>query len=271
MKREFMKHISDEMKLEWQMTLVVMLALLTMAVMSSYIDSARTAAEEGAAVPAQGGTNQSHAAETDEADQHEGILRFHVIANSDSKEDQALKLKVRDSVLAKVQDRLADCFAKELKTEPGTKTLEAQRAELTESWVKDHLKEIEGWAAEVIEEEGYDYDVTANLGVRWIPEKEYDGIWFPAGNYEALNIVIGTGAGQNWWCVIFPPLCLIEGSNEEEAARLEEVYGEKVVLKSRILELLGWGEDREEGAEEESEEGAPTETGERPDTFQKIS
>ena len=78
----------------------------------------------------------------------------------------------------------------------------------------------------------------ADLGITWIPEKEHGGIYFPAGNYEALRIVIGEGKGQNWWCVIFPPLCLIEGCNEEEAARLEKLYGDKVILKFKILELL---------------------------------
>lgn len=179
-------------------------------------------------------------------DAHEGILRLHVIANSDSEEDQELKLQVRNKVLAGIQEGLADCFARELGSAaesgadgmPELQLLEQRRVELTRTWIGRHMEEIRDWAEEEIKEQGYSYTVEARLGITWIPEKKYGGIYFPAGNYEALRIVIGEGKGQNWWCVIFPPLCLIEGCNEEEAARLEKLYGDKVILKFRILELL---------------------------------
>jgi len=175
---------------------------------------------------------------TEPTNQYEGIIRLHIIANSDSQEDQELKLKVRNHVLAKVQNHLADCFGKEL-VRSGREQLDSRmRADITRNYIETHLEEITGWAEDVLKAEGAVYPVQANLGVTWIPEKEYDGIHFPAGNYEALNITIGEGAGQNWWCVIFPPLCLIDCGEEIYEDRLAAAYGDRIVLKSRILEIL---------------------------------
>ncbi|MGN1412907.1 MAG: stage II sporulation protein R [Anaerovoracaceae bacterium] len=235
MKEYFRKCVNDKNKLEWQLTLVVMLALLTMAVMSNSMEKSRETATKIMPVSAAGSVG------ADEAEEHEGILRLHVIANSDSEEDQTLKLQVRNQVLARIQDGLANCYARELGSAVGSldpQLLEQRRQELTRTWIGRHIEEIQGWAEEEIKARGYGYTVEASLGITWIPEKEYSDIYFPAGNYEALRIVIGEGKGQNWWCVIFPPLCLIEGCNAEEAARLEKLYGDKVILKFRILELL---------------------------------
>lgn len=222
MNRFFRKCGNDKNRLEWQLTLVVLLALLTMSMMSSYMDMGRGAEMQvaSAALSGSGGTESSA---------QEGILRLHVVANSDSEADQNLKLQVRNKVLTKVQEGLADCFARET----------GSTEELTRTWIRAHMEEIRAWAEEEVKAQGYDYTVEVSLGVTWIPEKEYGEICFPAGNYEALRIVIGEGNGQNWWCVIFPPLCLIEGCNEKEAARLEQLCGNKVILKCRILELLG--------------------------------
>lgn len=245
MKKYFRKCVNDKNKLEWQLTLVVLLALLTMATMSDSMKSSRETGTQAVST----GVSPAAAAETGGyggMDAHEGILRLHVIANSDSEEDQELKLQVRNKVLAGIQEGLADCFARELGSAaesgadgmPELQLLEQRRVELTRTWIGRHMEEIRDWAEEEIKEQGYSYTVEARLGITWIPEKKYGGIYFPAGNYEALRIVIGEGKGQNWWCVIFPPLCLIEGCNEEEAARLEKLYGDKVILKFRILELL---------------------------------
>ncbi len=121
------------------------------------------------------------------------VLRLHVIANSDSAEDQALKLAVRDRILAETED----LFAQGL-------TVEEARAALTE-----RLGELAAAGAETVGEKGYDYPVTASLedGV-WFPTKTYTDFALPAGNYTALRLVIGEGKGRNWWCVVFPPLCL---------------------------------------------------------------
>ena len=122
---------------------------------------------------------------------HEGILRLHVIANSNKVGDQALKLKVRDAVIEYMADQ------KDLKT-----------VDETREYLKENKKRLQRIAEGVIAAQGYDYPAAVELGVRYIPQKTYGDITFPAGNYEALNITIGSGQGENWWCVLFPPLCL---------------------------------------------------------------
>lgn len=142
------------------------------------------------------------------------FIRFHVIANSDSKEDQALKLKVRDGVITNLNKTL----------------LKAKSIEESRTFIKSDLKEIENIAKGVVKANGYDYPVKANLGVRWIPEKTYGNLTFPAGEYEALNIVIGSGKGHNWWCVLFPPLCLIDSSQKGRAG-IEEFSKNELLAK----------------------------------------
>ncbi|MCD8110206.1 MAG: stage II sporulation protein R [Clostridiales bacterium] len=168
------------------------------------------------------------------------ILRFHVLANSDSSEDQALKLKVRDEVGTCLSAMLSD----------------AASMEESENIVLENLTEIEQLASEVIQEEGYDYDVTVSLENCRFPEKTYGIYTFPSGNYEALRVVIGDGEGQNWWCVLYPNLCFsgsmyavdeasgeklsVELTDEEYAAILEngdyEVSFKILKFMNRILE-----------------------------------
>lgn len=128
---------------------------------------------------------------------HEGILRLHVIANSNKAGDQALKLKVRDAVIEYMVDQ------KDLKT-----------VDETREYLKENKKRLQRIAEGVIAAQGYDYPADVELGVRYIPQKTYGDITFPAGNYEALNITIGSGQGENWWCVLFPPLCLLDEGTE---------------------------------------------------------
>ena len=130
------------------------------------------------------------------------VLRLHVLANSDSAEDQALKLRVRDAVLAEAEAYLT----------PGITRDE------TEELLRAHLYDLAAAGAEAVGEAGYGYPVTASLVENcWFPTKAYDGFALPAGQYTALRIEIGQGAGQNWWCVVFPPLCL--GSVSESSAQ----------------------------------------------------
>lgn len=130
------------------------------------------------------------------------VIRLHVLANSDSEADQALKLKVRDRVLETAEEYFT----------PGA-TLEETQAVLTA-----HLADIAAAGAEQVAEEGYQYPVTVSIEENyWFPTKEYTDFALPAGNYTALRVVIGEGGGQNWWCVVFPPLCL--GSVSETAAQ----------------------------------------------------
>ncbi len=129
----------------------------------------------------------------------DSVVRFHVLANSDSKADQALKLKVRDAVLALMNGPLTEA-----------ENIEDTKKILLES--KDKIKEE---ALRVIEDAGYDYDVNVILSRDLFPMKEYGDIAFPAGEYDALRIEIGAAEGRNWWCVMFPPLCFVDVSLDE--------------------------------------------------------
>lgn len=126
-----------------------------------------------------------------EAMAREDLLRIHVLANSDSAEDQALKLQVREAVLAVLTPRLA-----------GVST----SAE-AEAVIADSLFELDRVAARVIEAQGFAYGVRAELGWFDFPDKSVDDLTLPAGNYKALRIVIGQGKGANFWCLIYPSFC----------------------------------------------------------------
>ncbi|MDD3169820.1 MAG: stage II sporulation protein R [Eubacteriales bacterium] len=189
---------------------------------------------------------------------NDDFIRFHVIANSDSEEDQQLKLAVRDGVLAKINNELVrEAMAQELAVVQASGTTEISPAEeetglnrvsldleQSRKYIQENITEIEETARKIIQESGYEYDVKAELGVKWIPQKSYGNVIFPSGNYEALNIAIGEGKGQNWWCVLFPPLCLIgaEAPEDEEAAQeAREIYKD-VLLNEKYQPLT---EERE--------------------------
>ena len=164
--------------------------------------------------------------EDEPSNQYSGIIRLHVIANSDSADDQNLKLKVRDQIIKEVG------------------SLEkSQDMEQSRSYLEKHLKDMEKTAAKVIEENGKEYGAEADLGVRWIPAKTYGDMYFPAGNYEALNLTLGEGKGQNWWCVLFPPLCLIE-EDQEAMDELGYTEDQQIEIKSKLMEIInGPGKD----------------------------
>lgn len=126
------------------------------------------------------------------------ILRFHVLANSDSQNDQMLKLKVRDAIGAYMQQELSGVTDME-------KSMEVVSAD---------LQGIEQRAEEVIRKLGYSYEVSASLARVEFPEKKYGNYTFPAGEYEALQVVIGQGAGKNWWCVVYPNMCFFNSTYE---------------------------------------------------------
>lgn len=120
------------------------------------------------------------------------VIRLHVLANSDSEEDQALKLEVRDRVLETTSALLAG------ETEP-------QAAAVL---LNQHLDDIAQTAAQEISAQGHDDRVEVRLEQTWFPTRQYQGISLPAGNYLALRVLIGAAEGHNWWCVVFPNLCL---------------------------------------------------------------
>lgn len=143
------------------------------------------------------------------------VLRLHVLANSDNAFDQELKLKVRDRILALSEDIYADAGSKE----------EAVAA------TRSHLTRIQEEAACVVRENGFDYPVSVSLENCYFNTRTYGDVTLPAGDYEALQVVIGEGAGHNWWCVMFPPLCV---SAAEGSAELSDV------LTDEQLEMVGY-------------------------------
>ena len=158
------------------------------------------------------------------------VLRLHVLANSDSEADQALKRKVRDSVLETASAILADC--------PDRETAEQR--------LSAALSEIEDAARARIAAEGGEQTVTAELRPTVFPTREYEDFTLPAGEYLALRVVLGEGEGHNWWCVVFPPLCaettsslsqtaMAAGLTEEEVALITESDGYQ--LKFKAVEL----------------------------------
>lgn len=174
------------------------------------------------------------------ADVPDKIIRLHVVANSDSPEDQQLKLQVRDKVIGRMSGRFE-----------GLKDI----AEV-KGVIEGSLGEIETIARETIEENGKLYNVNAAFARTDFPTKTYGNLTLPAGTYQALNIVIGEGKGKNWWCVMFPPLCFIDIAhgvvpektmNELKESLTDEEYrlllssrtkeGMPVKLRFKILEL----------------------------------
>lgn len=160
----------------------------------------------------------------------EEVFRFHVLANSDSEEDQALKMQVKEAVIAYMKEEIP----------------ESDSVETTKEWARNHLDAIVNLAKAVIQEEGYDYPVIAEVTTCDFPEKTYGDITFPSGRYEALRIEIGEANGQNWWCVLYPNLCFIdavhavvpeEGKKDLKKVLQEDTY-EMVTATSRFK--IGW-------------------------------
>ena len=127
-----------------------------------------------------------------EARIYDDTIRLHILAQSDSDEDQELKIAVRDALLLKYGEAMRS----------------AGSFEAAESLGKTLLPEIERTAREIISERGYDYSVSASLTREWYDTREYEDFTLPAGFYCSLRVIIGEGEGRNWWCVMYPPLCM---------------------------------------------------------------
>lgn len=158
------------------------------------------------------------------------IIRFHVLANSDTDEDQKLKLKVRDEVINYISPKLKD-----------SKSLEESRKIVLEN--KETMEKI---SEKVIKQNGYDYEVTSMLSRENFPDKVYGDLIFPQGEYEAYRILIGKAKGQNWWCVMFPPLCFVdETKNIVDSTEIKEDIENgikkdenKIKFKFKLFEAL---------------------------------
>lgn len=143
------------------------------------------------------------------------VFRLHVIANSDSEEDQDLKYKVRDNLIEYMNTLTNDASSKD-------EVIEIAKA---------HLEDFKEIARNVVKENGYNYDVNVEIGNFSFPTKTYGDISFPAGFYDALKVEIGKAEGQNWWCVMFPPLCFVDVTSgvvpEESKENLQENLGDE--------------------------------------------
>ena len=172
-----------------------------------------------------------------ESELYDNVLRLHVLANSDSEADQALKLKVRDSVISEVGAMVSEC-----------KSFEEAREILSSG--ENHTK-LQSAAERTVAAEGYSYPVNSSLGEEKYPRKNYESLCFPSGSYTSLRVTIGEAEGKNWWCVLFPQLCLGAASaknNEEtfiEAGFTPEQY--RIVtetekpqyeVKFKLLEII---------------------------------
>lgn len=151
----------------------------------------------------------------------DNVLRLHILAESDNIAHQELKLKVRDRILAEFSPSLA----------------ETKNREESIALAKKLLPQIELAANDEIIKQGYAYTATATIEETSFPTKSYGNITLPAGKYQALKIVIGSGKGQNWWCVMYPPLCLIDGATEPARETL------KKSLTPEEYELITQSED----------------------------
>lgn len=159
----------------------------------------------------------------------DNLIRFHIRANSDNEEDQALKLKVRDEILKEMKERFED-----------VKDIEESR-----KIIKDSMEEMKKIAERILAKEGKDYEVNVYLGEDSFPTRKYGKLVLPAGAYETLLITLGEGKGQNWWCVMFPPLCFVDithsvAHNLEQELGIEINEGEELPLKLKwkILDIL---------------------------------
>ncbi|RGQ41878.1 stage II sporulation protein R [[Clostridium] leptum] len=167
------------------------------------------------------------------------VFRFHVLANSDSQEDQALKLKVRDRVLEYSEGLFQN----------------AQTREEAEALAAAHLQELCQAAQDEVYRQGYDYPVKAEITSMFFDTREYETVTLPAGCYDALRITIGEAEGHNWWCVMFPPMCLPAAEESQELndvlseSQMEVVEnGDKYQVKFFAVELFekvkNWFQDR---------------------------
>ena len=177
-------------------------------------------------------------AQTISTDIANSVFRLHVIANSDSKEDQNLKYKVRDSLLKYMNSICKDCTSKE-------------EAIILVEKNKYNFEQI---AINTIKENGYSYSVKINIGNFEFPTKNYGDISLPAGYYDALKVEIGKANGQNWWCVMFPPLCFVdissgivpdeskelmeENLSDEEFALISNKTNNGIEFKFKLLEFF---------------------------------
>ena len=140
------------------------------------------------------------------------VIRIHIRANSNEVADQEIKLIVRDAVVDYITPLISDCD---------------NSVEVKET-LENNLNSIEDIADNILTSSGFDYKSKASINNEFFPSRDYDGVVFPSDYYDALILKLGTGTGDNWWCVAYPPLCFVG----------DDVSGGKVQYKSKLLELI---------------------------------
>lgn len=164
---------------------------------------------------------------------YDGVIRLHLIANSNSAEDQAVKLKVRDAILSEAEPLLY-----------GVKSEAEARA-----IIEGSISLLEAAAERVLTENGFEYGAKVTLGYEYYPRRDYEGFYLPAGTYMSLRVLLGDASGENWWCVLFPPLCTASAEKYTEKLKavgftpyqikiLTESETPRYKLKFRIVELI---------------------------------
>ena len=151
-----------------------------------------------------------------QSDLQDNLIRLHIIADSDDDNDQAVKLKVRDAILKNVGDRLSTTDKNECRDE-----------------IINDLNEFEDIANDVLRENGFSYTAHAEYGKFEFPEKTYKSMILPAGEYYGVRIVLGSGEGHNWWCVLYPPLCF-----DKDTYDIITKNDKEVVVKFKFVEIV---------------------------------
>ncbi|MBE6728722.1 MAG: stage II sporulation protein R [Ruminococcaceae bacterium] len=134
-------------------------------------------------------------------DVRDNVFRLHIRANSNSEFDQALKLKVRDAILLFEGEHFGEC----------------ENLDSAIEYAENNIENFKNIAQNIIKEQGYDYEVTVSVGDSYFENREYEDFTLPAGVYKSLNIDIGSGEGKNWWCVMFPAVCVGSAADIEDA------------------------------------------------------
>ena len=174
---------------------------------------------------------------TDKQTMKNDLIRLHVIANSDSEEDQNIKLKVRDAITARLESVMAEF-----------KDLDSAKA-----YLQENLSELQDIANEVLESAGDDCRAVVTLAKSAFPKREYDTFTLPAGVYESLRITIGEGEGQNWWCVVFPTLCVSATTDGFEDTAVSAGFTDRLAgtltgkpqyrVRFFVMDCIGWVEN----------------------------
>lgn len=179
-------------------------------------------------------------------------IRLRILANSDSVQDQWLKREVRDAIIAEMNK-----WIKEIHTYDQARLL-----------VADHMSEIQKVVDKTIADRGYSYPAEVYFGRVEFPTKQYGSYVYPAGDYEALRVRIGKAEGQNWWCVLFPPLCFIDLSNGDGMVKSEDIVDnlattmeEDVQVVEPVQSIVGNSEPQEDDNKENSDNNLVKDTG----------